>query len=348
MARSNKEGNPSPESGREQPWWNRPVLGKGSLIEGIIQTKPDVPKEALIEHRKHVSDLYIFAKTAEAIDSPQFLDQEFITYIKIQYMLDNDLGEYGGLKQSYRYLELAIDVKDLLLFINQTELRYRGYKQQEFYDQVPHILKESEDADTFKQQLEATVAEAIDQTKTPEGKDALSHYVDNLKQISDNPLGLNLLRRFHSFEQSDYSVLVSISDLIRNIEIRSIHDLAVLTHLVNKNIAVFDKISQIIQIPAEKNNSRSFALMIQFIALNHQHGNTALKFEQLIKVLRQWLKYYCSIISIQQAYPEADYKQPPEFAEPIAGEKIYRKYLNVLTDKTQQIYYYDLGQNVPL
>ncbi|MBE9176122.1 hypothetical protein IQ225_13865 [Synechocystis salina LEGE 06155] len=348
MARSNKESNPSPESAREQPWWNRPVLGKGGLIEGIIQTKKEVPEAALIERKKHVNDLYIFAKTAEAIDSPQFLDEEFITYIKIQYMLDNDLGEYAGLKQSYRYLELAIDVKDLLLFINQTELRYRGYKQQEFYNQVPDILRDSEDADAFKQQLEATVVEAVDQTKTPEGKEALNHYVDNLKQISDNPLGLNLLRRFHSFEQSDYSVLASISELIRNIEIRSIHDLAALTRLVNENIGIFDKISQIIQIPAEKNNSRSFALMIQFIALNHQHANTALKFEQLIKVLRQWLRYYCSIINIQQAYPEADYKQPPQFAEPIAGEKIYRKYLNALTDKTQQIYYYDLGQNVPL
>ncbi|QHV00953.1 hypothetical protein [Synechocystis sp. CACIAM 05] len=348
MARSNKDDNPSPESGREQPWWNRPVLGKGGLIEGIIHSKQEVPEEALIERKKHANDLYIFAKTAEAIDSPQFLDQEFITYIKIQYMLDNDLGEYAGLKQSYRYLELAIDVKDLLLFINQTELRYRGYKQQEFYDQVPEILKESEDAETFKQRLERTVVEAIAQTKTAEGKEALDHYADNLKQISDNPLGLNLLRRFHSFEQSDYSVLASISDLIRNIEIRNVNDLAILTHLVNKNINLFDKISQIVQMPPEKNNSRSFALIVQFIALNHQHRNTVLKFEELIKVLRQWLRYYSLIFNIQQSYPETDYKQPPEFTEPIPGEKVYRKYLNALTDKNQQIYYYDLGQNAPL
>ncbi|AIE75782.1 MULTISPECIES: hypothetical protein [unclassified Synechocystis] len=348
MAKPNKDVNSSLESEKEKPWWNRPVLGKGGLIEDIINSKKEVPEEALIERKKHINDLYIFAKTAEAIDSPQFLDGEFITYIKIQYMLDNDLGEYANLKQSYRYLELAIDVKDLLLFINQTELRYRGYKQQEFYDQVPEILKESEDAETFKQRLEYTVIEAIAQTKTPEGKEALNHYVDNLKQISDNLLGLNLLRRFHSFGQSDYSVLVSISDLIRNIEIRNIHDLPILIHLVNKNITIFDKISQIIQIPPEKNNSRSFALIVQFIALNHQHRNTALKFEELIKVLRQWLKYYSLIASIQQAYPETDYKQPPEFTELIPGEKIYRKYLNALTDKSQQIYYYDLGQNSPL
>jgi hypothetical protein len=346
MTNAKNEANRAQESGKETPWWNRPVLGKGGLIENIIHTKEDVPEEALINRKKHLNDLYIFAKTAEAIDSKAFLDPNFIAYIKIKYMMDNDIGEYAGLKQSYRYLKLAINAKDLLIFIDQTELRYRGYKQQEFYNQVVEILKEKDDATTFKQKLESAAVEAIAQTKTPEGQEALTHYVNNFKKISDNPLGLDLLNRFRTFQLSDYSVLANISEMIRKIELRHVYDLNHLVQLANTNIATFDKISQIIQVPPEKNNTRSFAIIVQFIALGHQHQITALKFEELVKVLRQWLKYYSKIMEIQQAYPETDYKQPLEFTTPIPGEAIYRKYLGALTDKNQQVYYYDLGQNM--
>ncbi len=346
MTNSKNEASQAPDPGKDTSWWNRPLLGKKGLIESIVHNKNDVPKEALINRKTNLSDLYIFAKTAEAIDSKIFLEPEFLSYIKIKYMMDNDIGEYAGLKQSYRYLELAIDVKDLLIFIDQTELRYRGYKQQEFYDQVLEILKEGDEAETFKQKLELGAKEAIAQTKTPEGQQALVNYVDNLKQISDNPLGLDLLKRFRTLQLSDYSVLAHISELIRNIEIRHVYDMNRLVQLANDNIALFGKISEIIQVPQEKNNTRSFAIMVQFIALGHQHKITALKFEELVKVLRLWLKYYSKIQEIQLAYPEADYKQPPEFTIPIPGEAVYRKYLNALTDKNQEIYYYDLGQSV--
>lgn len=329
-------------------WWNRPVLGKGGLIDNIIHTKEALPEEAWAERKRHFSDIYIYAKTAEAIDSNQFIEPEFVSYIKIKYMLDQGLGEYTGLKQSYRYLQLAISLKDLLLFIDQTELRYRGYKQQEFYDQVADLLGQGNDAEDFKSKLEPLAESAIAQTKTPEGQDALRHYVNNLQEISDNPLGLDLLNRLKAAELSDLSVLVNIAEMIRNIEIRHIHDLGRLTGIANRNIATFNKISQIIQVPQNKNNTRSFAIMIQLVALNHQYESRAIKFEELVKVLRQWLKFYSLIMEINNTYPSADYQHPPEFSQPVPGEAVYRKYLNILTDQNQQICYYDLGQNAPL
>jgi hypothetical protein len=350
MANLNNEPNLSQDapSTPETPWWNRSVLGKGGLIEDIINlsNKEEIPEEILLSRRKQLTDMLVFAKTAEAINSRQFLEDEFVAYIKIKYMLDKEIGEYAGLNKSTRYLQLAINAKDLLIYIDQTELRYRGFKQQEFYEKVAGLLKKGDNPAVFRQQLEAESVEAIAQTKTEEGQEALTHYVNNLKQISDNPLGLQLLNRFRAFQLSDYSILSTISDLIRRIEVKHIYDINRLTMLASDNYNLFEKISKIIQVPAAKINPRSFAIMIQFIALTHQYEITALKFEELVRVLRKWSQYYQRIIAISQEYPSSKYKYPPEFSEPILGEELYINYLKLLTDKKQGICYYDLGSNL--
>jgi len=347
MANPNGETNPSQEtaSAPEMPWWNRSVLGKGGLIEELIQAtgKEEIPEEVLLSRRKQLTDMLVFAKTAEAINSKQFLEDEFISYVKIKYMLAKDMGEYAGLNQGTRYLQLAINAKDLLIYIDQTELRYRGFKQQEFYEKVAALLKKGDNSSGFRQQLEADAAEAIAQTKTQEGQEALTNYVNNLKQISDNPLGLQLLNRFRAFQLSDYSILSTISDLIRRIEVKHVYDINRLTMLASDNYNLFEKISKIIQVPAHKITPRSFAIMVQFIALTHQYEITSLKFEELVRVLRKWNNYYRNLIVISQQYPSSQYKYPPEWAEAVPGEELYLKYVKLLTDKKQGICYYDLG-----
>lgn len=345
MINPNDETNPPQDQAAPAPWWNRSVLGKGGLIDDLIHAgdKEEIPEQALLARRRHLTDMLVFAKTAEAINSKQFLTDEFISYIKIKYMLTKEIGEYAGLNKSTRYLQLAIGAKDLLIYIDQTELRYRGYKQQEFYEKVAAMIKKGEDAAHFREQLEAESVEAIAQTKTEEGQEALSHYVDNLKQISDNPLGLQLLNRFRTSQLSDYSILSTISELIRRIQVKHVYDINRLIMLATDNFNLLEKISTIIQVPAAKVNPRSFAIMVQFIALTYQYEITALKFEEMVKVLRKWNTYYRRVLAINQEYPSADYKQPPEFANPIPGEELYLTYINLLTDKKQGFCYYDLG-----
>ncbi|MEB3161312.1 MAG: hypothetical protein VKL20_07620 [Synechocystis sp.] len=347
MANPNKATNPDqdPSSTPEAPWWNRPVLGKGGLMEELIQAggKEELPEAVLLDRRKQLTDMLVFAKTAEAINSKQFLADEFVSYIKIKYMLAKEMGEYAGLNKSTSYLQLAINAKDLLIYIDQTELRYRGFKQQEFYEKVAALLKKGDNPAVFRQQLEADAVEAIAQTKTEEGQEALTNYVNNLKQISDNPLGLQLLNRFRAFQLSDYSILSTISDMIRRIEVKHVYDINRLTMLASDNYNLFEKLSKIIQVPAPKINPRSFAIMLQFIALTHQYEITALKFEELVRVLRKWKFYYQNIITISQEYPSRQYKYPDEFSEAIPGEELYLQYVKLLTDKKQGVCYYDLG-----
>ena len=127
----------------DQPWWNRPLEGKGGLLDNLLNRnkKQELPEGVLAFRQKQLLDIRVFAKTAEAIDSDKFGDEEFLTYVRIKYLLAKGIGEFAGLGESAQLLQFAIDAKDLFIGIDQTELRYRSLKQQEFYQFVEELLQ---------------------------------------------------------------------------------------------------------------------------------------------------------------------------------------------------------------
>ena len=110
---------------------------------------------------------------------------------------------------------------------------------------------------------------------------------------------------------------------------------------VNANLPIFEKLRNIIKLSESLATPQAYAVMVQYIALSHHHAISYLKFDELMKVLRKWNRYYQNLLQITTEYPEADYAWPPEFKEPIPGEILYLKYQKWLTDPKTGMVYYD-------
>ena len=88
----------SSDSHKEAPWWNRSVMGEDGLVDDLLGKigKQEVPENVLFLHTQHMTELKVFGKTAQAIDDEKFTEKEFLTFVKMQYLLRNDLNEYEG------------------------------------------------------------------------------------------------------------------------------------------------------------------------------------------------------------------------------------------------------------
>ena len=325
----------SQNSDKEAPWWNRSVMGKDGLMDdllGKIGTQ-EVPEDTLLSHTKHMTELKVFGKTAQAIDDEKFAEKEFLAFAKINYLMRNDINEYEGLYESLQLLKAAIDAKHYFISIDQVELRYRGLKQQEFYNFVERLLDDHENTNAFREQLQIRLTDTLPEIKTEEEKIALQNYVKYLNKLSNNELGLQLLSRFKAYQLDDYSILRVISNFIRNLDKRDLLDIKDLVSLVNHNYSMFEKLRDVIGLDQNQSTPETYALMIQFIALYNRHGILYLKFNDLVRVLRQWYKPYQAILSIRKEYTFGTYKQPKAFKEPIPGIDIYEKYKKLLSDK---------------
>lgn len=333
------------DSHKNVPWWNRSVVGEDSLVEDLMGKfgKQEVPESVLLLHSQQMTDLNVFAKTAQAIDNEDFKKQEFLIFVKMHYLLNKGLHQYHGIYESLQLLKIAIDAKHYFISIDQSELRYRGTKQQEIYKFVETLLGNYENVIEFRKQIQTKLADTLPQIKTEEGKTALQNYVQSIDHLSDNELGLKLLSRFKTYQLGDYSVLRVIADFIRTLDQRNLLDLHNLISSVNSNYDLFEKLRNIIGLSQRQSTPETYALMIQFIALYNRHGLVYLKFDNLVKVMQQWSQPYQAIINIRQEHPPSAYKQPKEFKEAIPGVEIYEKYKKLLTEKKTGMVFIDFG-----
>ncbi len=325
--------------------WQRPVVGEGSILEELLGkfSKEPVSENTILLHNREVTDLGVFAKTAQAIDNEKFSNEEFLLFVKTKYLLAKNLDEYAGIYDSLRFLQLAIEVKDSFITIDQTELRYRGSKQQQFYQFVEGLLSDHENTITFREQVQAKLAETLPQIKTDEGKIALQSYAQHIDKLSDHELGLKLLSLFKAYQLADYSILRIISDMIQSLNKRDLQDFKGLVSLVMVNYAVFEKLRQIIGLAEHQSSPETYARMIQYIALSNRHSLSYLKFNELVQVIRKWFRPYQAIVGIRNEHPATEYKQPKEFAEPIPGVEVYQKYKKWFTDRQTGMTFVDFG-----
>ena len=333
------------QSPQETPWWNRKVIGENSLVEQFFSksSKLEVPDEKKFIYGQNRTDLLVFAKTAQAIDSDKFAQEEFLIFVKLKYLFEHGINEYAGLYYSLRFLQVAIEAKDSFICIDQTELRYRGSKQQALYQFVESLLEDHDNKEAFRQKIQERLSDLLPQVKTEEGKTALQSYAQHLERLSENELGLKLLSLFKTYQLADYSVLRTISDLLQSLSKSNLQDFPSLLSLVKSNYQLFEQLRTIIGLAAWQSTPETYALMIQYIALSHRHAISYLKFDNLTKVMQQWFKPYQAMIAIRQEHPPGQYKQPKEFQEAIPGVEIYEKYKKWLTDKKTGIVYIDFG-----
>ncbi len=330
-------------------WWQKGIFSEKGLIGKwlhrwfghLFRTKEGISESTIFLYNRAMSDIRILGKNMQIIDNEKFGNDEFLVFIKIKYLLNKNLDEYAGLLQSIQLLQLAIDTKDSFIAIDQTELRYRGSKQQDFYQYIEELLANHSSTQSFRQNVQLKLSETIPQTKTEEGKIALNSYSKHLDRLSENELGLKLLSLFKAYQLADYSVLREISELVQSLNKRDLQDYQALVSLVMTNYSSFEKLRKIISVSDKNNNPETYARMIQYIGLSYRHSLSYIKFEELMGITKRWFRPYQTALSIRAAHPPHQYKQPIDFAPEFLGEDVYFKYLKWLTDKKTGTVYID-------
>jgi hypothetical protein len=329
--------------------WMRPLTGEGSILELIsakfLNGKSEVPESVQIIHNGEMMAMRVFARTAESIDSDKFSSQEFLMFVKMKYCLARGIEEYAGLDQSIKLLQAAIEAKNSFLTLDQTELRYRSSKQQEFYKYIESLLlADYEDKIVFKARVQEKLIETLPYVKTEEGKIALQAYQTELERLSEYELGLRLLSLFKAYQLADYSILRTISEIVDSSREKEIIDYQGLVALVISKYPVFEKLKDIIGVSDGKSRPETYARMLQFITLSYRHGKSYAKFAELLQVMRKWFLPYRAIIEIRKQYPTSTFRQPKQFSEEVAGMEIYNKYRKALTDAKTGLTYVDFGE----
>ncbi len=308
-------------------WWNRPLWGEDNVWELLNQeNKLPIPEDAINLHKSYMGEFKTIGAIVKSLDRDKFGTKDFLTLLKIRSYLIRNVGEYQGLKPSMDLLDVAITAKNSFLAIDQTELKYRGLKQQEFYEYIIKALGENLDKDSFKAEVKKELNSVISQVKTEQGQQALQTYFSHLEILAEDELGLKLLALFKKYSLDDYSILNRVSEIINTLEKATLSDLQVVLEPVNKNYEVFEKLAPIIGITAAKVKPQTFALMIQFLALKDRHRDSYKEYEGLVLTLKDWEKAYSCTTTLRAQYSPEEYQIPPEFIEPIPAENIYKKH----------------------
>jgi hypothetical protein len=310
----------------QQPWWNRPIYLRDLIGISLPFQKEIVPEDLVALHNRALIHAQNLAKPIESVDSDKFGNPEFLLFAKIRVQLAKGEGVYQGLKNSIDLLEVAINAKDNYLLIEQVELRYRGTKQQEFYNYVLELLSQDLSTQEFLKKIKQKLAEILPLVKTEQGRKALKAYANALKKLSEDKLGLKLLALFKQYELADYSILRNISETMSKLHKEELHNLKSLVITVRLNYEVYQRMGKIIGVRGKRDSPETYARMLQFLAMKYKHAIAFVQFEQLLGLLQQWEQPFGQIVPIREEYKPQSYKQPKEFKQEIPGLAIYQKY----------------------
>ncbi len=341
-------------------WWLKTDERYKKLYEGIVgeeglyqkflekigKAKPKVSDSSLFLHNKALKEIRNFATTAFKIDSEKFGQEAFLLFAKIQFCLSNHVDEYAGLQENIELLQAALQAQQSYSTIHQIELSAHGSKQQEFYQYVYNLLKQSDDYSQLSQNIYNKLTELLPQIKTDEGKAVLERYSKAINELAESPFALKLFVKFKDYHLDDFSTLRTVSELISSLKGSEVENLKTLTYLVMAHYDDFEAIGQIIGITGRHSSPDTYARMFQYIGLSHRYQVSFIKFQQLVGVLKQWYKPYKLIVDIREEHPPESYRQPKDFQRDIPGLPLYVKYKNYLTDQKTGYTYIDFGEAI--
>ena len=199
------------------------ALGKSlteAMIEGFLGDlkdkygKPRVPESSVFLHNRSFKEISNIAPKAVKLNDEKFGTEEFLFYVQIKRNIRIGGEEYQQLNNRVELLRAAILAQKSFLRLEQTELRYRSRKQQEFYQFVADHISDNIDKQAFNNKVKKKQAEILPLITTEEGRAALDSYVKEINVISQYDLGLKLLALFKQYELADFSILKTVSDVV--------------------------------------------------------------------------------------------------------------------------------------
>jgi len=131
--------------------------------------------------------------------------------------MSKESSGYKGLGNCVDLLQAGIIAQKSFLRLEQTELRYRSRKQQEFYQYVADNLEDDLDREEFAKKIKKKQAEVLPLITTEEGRGAIDTYTKEINVLSKYKLGLKLLALFKQYELKDFSILKNVSDVVETL-----------------------------------------------------------------------------------------------------------------------------------
>jgi hypothetical protein len=293
-----------------------------------------ISDSVLFLHNRAFDKVEELANKAQSIDNEKFGNDEFSLFLKIKTSIKQGIGEYKGLSQSAKMLEVAVAAQTNFIALEQTEFRFRSRTQQQFYDYISKLLAQNSSSNEFKDKVQKKFNELLPLLRSDEGRVALEAYIRDLHKISEHELGLKLLSLFKEYNLNDYSILKTISDLLERMEGQDTIDLKALSAVVMYNYEVFEKLGQIVGLSGTKSNPDNYAKLLQYIALARRYQISYPKFEEMLGFLQEWVKPYQSLIAIRHEYNNGNYNLPKDFYRPVPGINLYEKYKSHLIEKS--------------
>ncbi|MBE9203790.1 hypothetical protein IQ218_10535 [Synechocystis salina LEGE 06099] len=345
-------GKRTPPNKINKPWWQKGIFSSDNpfgrwlqkILSKFFRAKETIPEDVLFSYHQSVAEINVFGKSIDILNKEEFLrNEEFCILVKLRYLLDNGIEEYAGINESIQLLQAAIEAKDSFVVIDQTESRFRGAKQQKFYQFVEDLLTNFISTEDFKHRLNRELQETLIQIKTEEGQGALKNYTKQLQKLAERPLALKLLSLFKSYNLADYSLLRQISELVQQLSKKDVRDYQSLKPLIMANYGAFESLGKIISLPPQRSNPDTFMRITQVLALEYKYQLPFIQLANLLMVIKRWYQPYQNIISIRQQYPPHRYEQPSDFQTPITGELTFLKYKAWLTEKSTGVLFLDLG-----
>jgi hypothetical protein len=198
------------------------LIGK-PIVKGILGVfksnyqenfgKPKVPEGSINLHARSFKEITLIGNKAEKINHDKFGNEEFLLLLRIKINIAKEAEGYQGLSNCVDLVQTGIIAQKSFLRLEQTELRYRSRKQQEFYRYVAENLQGEIDKEAFAQKIKQKQTEILASITTEEGKDAIDAYTKELNILSQYKLGLKLLSLFKQYELKDFSILKKIADV---------------------------------------------------------------------------------------------------------------------------------------
>ncbi|HEY9768297.1 MAG TPA: hypothetical protein V6C71_07275 [Coleofasciculaceae cyanobacterium] len=295
--------------------------------------KPQVPEGSISLHHRSFKEITSIGNKAENINNDKFGSEEFLLLLRIKINISKEAG-YKGLGNCVELLQAAITAQKSFLRLEQTELRYRSRKQQEFYQYVADNLASDRDIDqeAFAKKLNQKQVEVLPLITTEEGREAIDTYAKEIKVLSQYKLGLKLLALFKQYELKDFSILKRISDVVESLQGKDLISSDNLVSPVLENYESFEKLGPILNISQAESTPQAYAKILQVIGLTNRHGKAYLEFKQLVELLKKWENPSRAIALVREEYTADKYSIPSEFKEDIPGISVYQKYAEYLPD----------------
>jgi len=294
--------------------------------------KPKVPEGSINLHSRSFQEITLIGNKAEKINNDKFGNEEFLLLLRIKINMSKESSGYKGLGNCVDLLQAGIIAQKSFLRLEQTELRYRSRKQQEFYQYVADNLEDDLDREEFAKKIKKKQAEILPLITTEEGRGAIDTYTKEINVLSKYKLGLKLLALFKQYELKDFSILKNVSDVVETLAGKDLLDSSDLVSPVLEHYESFEKLSPILGLSKAESTPQAYAKILQVIGLTNRHGKAYLEFGQLVELLKKWEQPYKAIAIVRKEYTEDKYSLPAEFKEDIPGFKVYQRYAEYLPD----------------